>query len=155
MVASSNKFTVYLSSYSVFLSAIAGVMVSDYYLVRKGYLDLPALYSAEKDSPYYGIWGVSWRGYTAYICGIMINVVGFAGAVGANVPVGAEYIYNINYFSGFIVAGAMYWALCRAFPVPAMSDVWNEIPYTGGSMHATEGKEIAGAEEVEDVKQDV
>ncbi|EAU30266.1 conserved hypothetical protein [Aspergillus terreus NIH2624] len=155
LVASSNKFTVYLSSYSVFLSAIAGVMVSDYYLVRKGYLDLPALYSAEKDSPYYGIWGVSWRGYTAYICGIMINVVGFAGAVGANVPVGAEYIYNINYFSGFIVAGAMYWALCRAFPVPAMSDVWNEIPYTGGSMHATEGKEIAGAEEVEDVKQDV
>ncbi|OJJ53770.1 hypothetical protein ASPSYDRAFT_94270 [Aspergillus sydowii CBS 593.65] len=155
LVASSNKFTVYLSSYSVFLSSIAGVMVSDYYLVRKGYLDLPALYSAQKDGPYYGHWGISWRGYTAYICGIMINVVGFAGAVGADVPIGAEYIYNINYFSGFIVAAAIYWALARAFPVPAMSEVWNEIPYTGGSMHVTEGKEIAEADEVEDAEKQV
>ncbi|KAL4894889.1 permease for cytosine/purines, uracil, thiamine, allantoin-domain-containing protein [Aspergillus ambiguus] len=148
LVASSNKFTVYLSSYSVFLSSIAGVMVSDYYLVRKGYLQLSELYSAEKGSPYYGTCGVSWRGYTAYICGILINVVGFAGAVGADVPAGAEYIYNINYFSGFIVAGIMYCALAKAFPVPAASDVWNEVPYVGGSMYATEGKETVGTEDV-------
>lgn len=154
-MASSNKFTVYLSSYSVFLSSIAGVMVSDYYLVRKGYYDLEALYSAEKDGPYYGKWGVSWRGYTAYICGIMINVVGFAGAVGADVPVGAEYIYNINYFSGFIVAGAMYWALSTAFPVPAASDVWNEVKYQGGSIHLTVGKEIETVPKLEEKKEDV
>lgn len=130
-------------------------MVSDYYLVRKGYLNLPALYSADKNGPYYGHCGISWRGYTAYICGIMINVVGFAGAVGADVPIGAEYIYNINYFSGFIVAAAIYWALARSFPVPAMSEVWNEIPYTGGSMHVTEGKDVAEADEVEEAENQV
>lgn len=48
--------------------------------------------SAEKDGPYYGIFGIQWRGYVAYICGILINVVGFAGAVGTPVPIGATYV---------------------------------------------------------------
>ncbi|KAJ5756852.1 hypothetical protein N7533_006395 [Penicillium manginii] len=65
-----------------------GVMVSDYYLMRKGYLDIEDLYSARKDSLYYGVYGVSWHGYTAYFCGILINIVGFAGAVGVDVPIG-------------------------------------------------------------------
>ncbi|KAE8376609.1 permease for cytosine/purines, uracil, thiamine, allantoin-domain-containing protein [Aspergillus bertholletiae] len=154
LVSSSNKFTVYLSSYSVFLSSIAGVMVSDYYLVRRGYLEIQALYSAEKDGPYYGTWGVSWRGYTAYICGILINVVGFAGAVGADVPMAAEYIYNINYLSGFIVAAVIYWALAKAFPIPCVSETWNEVPYLGAARHS-QGKDIAKAEEVEDIRGEV
>ncbi|KAJ5557377.1 hypothetical protein N7494_001292 [Penicillium frequentans] len=129
LVASSNKFTLYLSAYSVFLSAIAGVMASDYYLVRKGYFDIEDLYSARKDGAYYGIYGVSWHGYAAYFCGILINIVGFAGAVGVNVPQGAVYIYNINYFSGFIVSGAVYWLLAKLVPLPATSKKWNEVPY--------------------------
>jgi len=129
LVASSNKFTLYLSAYSVFLSAIAGVMTSDYYLVRKGYFDIEDLYSARKDGAYYGIYGVSWHGYAAYFCGILINIVGFAGAVGVNVPQGAVYIYNINYFSGFIVSGAVYWLLAKMVPLPATSKIWNEVPY--------------------------
>ncbi|KAF9886533.1 hypothetical protein FE257_011304 [Aspergillus nanangensis] len=152
LVASSNKFTVYLSSYSVFLSSIAGVMISDYYLVRKGYLEIHALYSAEKTDPYYGHGGFAWRGYTAYICGIMINVVGFAGAVGVDVPVGAEYIYNINYFSGFLVAALIYWGLARLFPMPATSPTWHEVKYNGSSLPFTEGKEAEEATEIEDRK---
>jgi NCS1 family nucleobase:cation symporter-1 len=88
LVFSSINLTLYLSAYSVFLSAVAGVMVSDYYLMRKGYLDIEDLYSARKDSLYYGVYGVSWHGYTAYFCGILINIVGFAGAVGVDVPIG-------------------------------------------------------------------
>lgn len=104
-------------------------MASDYYLVRKGYLDIEALYSARKDGPYYGVCGVSWHGYAAYLCGILVNIVGFAGAVGVDVPVGAKYIYQVNYFSGFIVSGAIYWLLAKMVPLPGTSDTWNEIPY--------------------------
>ncbi|KAJ6007219.1 hypothetical protein N7522_005570 [Penicillium canescens] len=142
LVASSSKFTLYLSAYSVFLSAIAGVMASDYYLVRKGYLDIQALYSARKDGPYYGNFGISWHGYAAYLCGILINIVGFAGAVGVDVPVGAKYIYDINYFSGFIASGAVYWILASLFPIPATSDRWNEIPYEPHHMSDAEEKKV-------------
>ncbi|CAI7604541.1 unnamed protein product [Penicillium discolor] len=142
LVESSSKFTIYLSAYSVFLSAIAGVMASDYYLVRKGFLDIQALYSAERGSVYYGTLGVSWHGYAAYICGILINIVGFAGAIGVDVPMGAKYIYDINYFSGFIVSGAVYWILAWAVPIPGASETWNEVPYEPHHISETEGKEV-------------
>jgi nucleobase:cation symporter-1, NCS1 family len=35
LLSSSNNFTTYLSAYSVFLSSVAGVIISDYYFVRK------------------------------------------------------------------------------------------------------------------------
>jgi NCS1 family nucleobase:cation symporter-1 len=94
LLSSSNNFTTYLSSYSVFLSSIAGVLISDYYFVRKGYLQVKDLYSARKSGPYFYFLGINWRAYAAYIAGILINVVGFAGAIGRKVPVGAQYIYK-------------------------------------------------------------
>ncbi|KAK5170233.1 uracil permease [Saxophila tyrrhenica] len=127
LLESSNDFTTYLSAYSVFLSSIAGVMISDYYFVRRGYLQTRDLYSAQKTGPYYYTFGIHWRGYVAYICGILINVVGFAGAVGTPVPIGATYIYNLNFFCGFIVSSGIYWLLCKFFPIPATSDVWHEV----------------------------
>ncbi|KAF2260377.1 uracil permease-like protein [Lojkania enalia] len=127
LLSSANSFTTYLSAYSVFLSSIAGVMVSDYYFVRKGYLEVKELYSGKKTGPYYYTLGFSLRGYAAYIAGILINVVGFAGAIGREVPIGARRIYDLNYFCGFIIAAAAYWGLCKVFPVPATSETWLEV----------------------------
>ncbi|OQE27289.1 hypothetical protein PENSTE_c004G06874 [Penicillium steckii] len=148
LVASSSNFTLYLSAYSVFLSAIAGVMASDYYLVRRGYLDIEELYSARKDSLYYGFYGVSWHGYAAYFCGILINIVGFAGAVGVDVPVGAVYIYNVNYFSGFIVSGGIYWLLAWLVPIPGTSATWNEVPFEVSPVPDADGKKVDEVEQV-------
>ncbi|KAB2576344.1 putative uracil permease protein [Lasiodiplodia theobromae] len=127
LLSSSNNFTTYLSAYSVFLSSIAGVMISDYYWVRRGYLDIHQLYSGRRSGVYFFTLGFHWRGYAAYIAGILINVVGFAGAIGREVPIGATYIYNVNFFAGFLVSSIMYWGLCRLFPIPATSDTWMEV----------------------------
>ncbi|KAG9511541.1 uracil permease, partial [Aureobasidium melanogenum] len=131
LMSSSNNFTTYLSAYSVFLSSIAGVMVCDYYLIRKGYLQVRNLYSADKTGPYYFTFGFHWRAYASYIAGILINVVGFAGAVGQKVPKGATYIYDLNYFCGFFVAAATYWCLCKVSPIPATSETWLEVDDDG------------------------
>jgi NCS1 family nucleobase:cation symporter-1 len=127
LLSSANNFTTYLSAYSVFLSSIAGVIVCDYYIVRRGYLQVKDLYSAKQTSPYFFFMGFHWRGYAAYIAGILINIVGFVGAIGKPIPAGANYIYRLNFFCGFIVAGGSYWALCKLFPIPATSDVWMEV----------------------------
>ncbi|KAF4547790.1 Permease-like protein 3 [Elsinoe fawcettii] len=128
-LTSASNFTTYLSAYSVFLSSIAGPMITDYFLVRRGFLQIRDLYSADPYGPYYATYGVQWRGYVAYVCGILINVVGFAGAVGTPVPIGATYIYRLNFFTGFIVSSLIYWGLCVTFPVPACSPTgkWLEI----------------------------
>lgn len=59
----------------------------------------------------------------------MINVVGFAGAVGTPVPIGATYIYRLNFFSGFIVSAGIYWILCKAKPIMAPNPTghWYEV----------------------------
>ena len=127
LLSTSNNFTTYLSAYSVFLSSIAGVIICDYYWVRKGYYEIRQLYSAQKTSPYFFAFGFHWRGYTAYICGILINIVGFVGAIGKPVPAGATYIYNLNFFCGFIVASGTYYLLCWLSPIPACSEKWMEV----------------------------
>lgn len=127
LLSSSNQFTTYLSAYTVFLSSIAGVLVCDYYIVRKGYLSIPDLYTFDNSSVYMGTYGLSWRGFTAYICGILINVVGFAGAVGTSVPIGATYVYNLSYFTGFLVAMMIYYLLCKIWPPRLTKDKWSEL----------------------------
>jgi NCS1 family nucleobase:cation symporter-1 len=128
LLKSSNRFTTYLSAYSVFLSSIAGVIICDYYFVRKGYLQVKDLYSANPAGPYWYTAGIHWRGYVAYIAGILINIVGFVGAIGVRkVPISATYLYNVNYFGGFLVSAAVYYLLCRLSPIPAVSDTWLEV----------------------------
>ncbi|KAJ5975715.1 Uracil permease [Penicillium waksmanii] len=146
LVASSNQFTTYLSAYSLFLSAIAGVMICDYYIVRRGYLDIKAIYSASKTDPYYYTYGFSWRAYASYLAGILINIVGFAGAVGRDVPMGAQYVYNLNYFTGALVSGGMYWFLTKLFPVPATSEVWNEVDIDIDEYNVSYGQEVGDEE---------
>lgn len=124
LVSSSSTFTSYLSAYSTFLSSIAGVIFSDYYLVRKGYLDVNQLYSGSTKGHYWYSAGINWRAYVAYILGIVVNIVGFVGAVGVTVPDAAQKAYQLNFFLGLIVSGGVYWALCRLSPIPGCGEVW-------------------------------
>lgn len=95
LFASSSTFTSYLSAYSTFLSSIAGVILSDYYLVRKGYLESRALYSGNSKDPYWYHNGVNWRAYVAYVAGIAINFTGFLGQVGLDVSEAAQKMYHL------------------------------------------------------------
>ncbi|RAL58265.1 hypothetical protein DID88_002265 [Monilinia fructigena] len=105
----------------------------------------------KKTSPYYYTFGIHWRGYAAYITGILINIVGFVGAIGKEVPAGATYIYKLNFFCGFIISGSMYWILCQLFPVAATSDTWMEVgdEIDDPSMaYSAEGSEFDGEGEM-------
>ncbi|PGH13911.1 hypothetical protein AJ79_03326 [Helicocarpus griseus UAMH5409] len=148
LLSSSNSFTTYLSAYSVFLSSIAGPMICDYYVVRKGYIEIRELYSARKRSPYYHVFGFSWHAYASYFSGILINIVGFVGAVGRQVPMGATYLYNLNFFGGFIVSFTMYYILTKIWPVPATSKTWNEVDVdvTGLSVAYHHGEAVSDEE---------
>lgn len=116
-------------------------MICDYYVVRRGYLIIQDLYSGEKDSVYRFHYGFSWQAYASYLSGIIINIVGFAGEVGRDVPIGAEYIYKVNYISGFIVSAVMYYILTRIAPVVATSATWNEV-----NNDLSEGQDIDSEE---------
>ncbi|GME76024.1 unnamed protein product [[Candida] boidinii] len=119
LMSSSSMFTTYLSAYSVFLSSIAGVVFSDYFLVKRGFLYLPDLYSGERSGAYaYSNIYCNYRAYAAYICGIAPNITGFVGATKTHVvPLAASRVYQLSYFVGFLSAALVYFLLCWLFPI--------------------------------------
>ncbi|AOW03628.1 permease [Yarrowia lipolytica] len=129
LLSSSSNFTTYLSAYATFLSAIAGCSFSDYYLVRKGYIYVGDLYNASKGSTYMYRYGVNWRAFAAYFCGIAINVVGFADAVSdGGVNETARKMYQLNFFLGFLVSAISYYGFNWLSPVVGARETWSEDP---------------------------
>jgi nucleobase:cation symporter-1, NCS1 family len=89
---------------SAFLGPIAGIMICDYYLVRKRQLVVGDLYR------YGGVYEY-WKGFNP--TAIVALAVGVAIAlVGAVVPA-LHWVYDYAWFVGFIIAGGLYSLLMR------------------------------------------
>ncbi|OBT55463.1 hypothetical protein VE04_05478 [Pseudogymnoascus sp. 24MN13] len=112
------------------------------YICAAGYLQIKDLYTAKKTAPYYFTYGFNWRAYAAYIAGILINIVGFVGAV--REPTGGPSAPS----------GRMYYVLCLISPVPAVSATWLEVGDAIDNPHLadsdSEEDEKAGATMYED-----
>lgn len=60
----------------IFLFSIIGVLLTDYYILSKGRLDLAWLYTADRSGPYHYIAGFNLRAFTAYLVGVADNFSG-------------------------------------------------------------------------------
>lgn len=123
LLATSSKFTMALSAYAIFLSSIAGVVCSDYFVVRRGYIKLTHIYSHRKGSfyMYNNRFGINWRALVGYLCGVAPNLPGFIASVGGpniKISMGAMKLYYLSYWVGYFLSFISYTALCYFFPVP-------------------------------------
>ncbi len=98
----------WLVGYSALLGPIAGILVADYYLVRKQRLSVPDLF--RHDGIYEARHGWNMAGLTALIVGILPSLPGFLHEAGfvQNVPAFFNALYGYAWFVGFFVAGAVY-----------------------------------------------
>jgi NCS1 family nucleobase:cation symporter-1 len=95
----------WLVGYSGLLGPIAGIMITDYFLVRKTNLDLPSLY--RRNGPYEYRNGFNPRALTALAAGILIALCGLV------VPA-LRWLYNYAWFVGFLTAGLVYLVSMRS-----------------------------------------
>jgi NCS1 family nucleobase:cation symporter-1 len=106
-----NYLFVWLGGYGGMLGAVGGIMIADYYVVRRCQLDVDALY--RRNGPYEYSRGFHLTALVALAAGIAPNVPGFLGALGAVTlapdSVWAQ-IYNWAWFVGFFLAGGVYLA---------------------------------------------
>jgi len=105
----------WLVGYSGGLGSIAGVLIADYWLVRRRRLKLEDLYLTHGVYRYRRGW--NWKAVVA-------TVVGCALAWGGKVVPALEPLYAYGWFVGFAASGLLYWALSRApqpAPVPSPS----------------------------------
>jgi NCS1 family nucleobase:cation symporter-1 len=119
----------WLIGYGALLGPIAGIMIADYFVVRRRELDVHDLY--RRGGAYEYSNGVNWIAMAALLLGVLPNLPGFLASVKlmAPHPVTAG-IYNWAWFVGFLVAATTYVAGMRAFPHSGSDDV-EELYATG------------------------
>ncbi|OJJ98438.1 hypothetical protein ASPACDRAFT_122243 [Aspergillus aculeatus ATCC 16872] len=115
LLATASIFITFLSSYQIFLSAIAGILICDYYLIRRGHLHVPALYTADPSGIYFYLYGINPRGFGAYIIAVAPNFYGFLSQMGVRAPLGIERFYFVAYPVGLLVAFAVFAGLCAVW----------------------------------------
>jgi NCS1 family nucleobase:cation symporter-1 len=98
----SNYIFGWLVGYSGLLGPIAGIMIADYFVLRKCKLDVEALY--QRGGAYEYSNGFNPRALVALAAGIAVALCGLAFP-----PL--RWLYDYAWFVGFFVAGALYIAL--------------------------------------------
>ncbi len=101
----SNYIFGWLVGYSGFLGPIAGVMICDYFVVRKNILLVEDLYLRKG---FYEFWrGFNWRAIAALVAGAGLAFIGLI------VP-SLRVLYDYAWFVGFAMSFVVYWTLMRA-----------------------------------------
>ncbi len=102
----------WLVGYSGLLGPVAGIMVTDYFLIRKTELDVNSLY--HRDGIYYYTKGVNPRAMIALVLGVVIALIGvFVPAL--------HFLYDYAWFVGFFIAGGVYLVTMRAAASAALA----------------------------------
>lgn len=107
----------WLLGYSGGLGSIAGVMIADYWLIRKKQLVLPDLYLPNGAYKYDRGW--NWRAVAATLAGCL------AAWIGLIVPA-LKPVYEYAWFAGFAVSMGSYYCLMKMVP-PTPSKPSNEV----------------------------
>jgi NCS1 family nucleobase:cation symporter-1 len=94
----------WLVGYSGFLGPIAGIMITDYFLVRKTKLDVASLY--RRNGLYEYRDGFNPRALIALAAGVVVALCGLV------VPP-LRWLYDYSWFVGFAVAGMVYFVFMR------------------------------------------
>ena len=97
----------WLLSYTCFFGAIAGILIADYYLVRKKNLDVDELY--RRNGKYWYKNGFNIKGIIAFVVAIipcvpgMLNTMGIVKSSGFFID-----LYGYNWFVSFIISFVVY-----------------------------------------------
>jgi nucleobase:cation symporter-1, NCS1 family len=101
----------WLIGYSALLGPVGGIMITDYYFIRKQKLETTELYSHAGRYGYRN--GFNKNAIIALLIGIIPNIPGFllqVKVVSADIfPVWISDLYHYAWFVGFFISGVVYW----------------------------------------------
>jgi len=102
-VSMDKVYSNWLLGYSSLLGPIAGIMVVDYFLIRKQTLDLAGLYRDDV----YPAW--HWPGFIALGVPVLLTLLSLGSTA-------FSWFYDYGWFTGSFLGGLVYYGLLRFFP---------------------------------------
>lgn len=118
LLGSASIFIQFLGSYQIFLAAITGILICNYYVISRGSLVVPDLYTGDKSGAYYFTKGWNIRAYIAYVVTLAVGFAGFLGNMGVKVPLLITRMYYFAYPIGIFVSFGVF-LLCNLVVKPA------------------------------------
>lgn len=105
----------WLVGYSSLLGPIGGIMIADYYFIRKQKLNTKGLYQHQGEYSFTN--GFNYKAIAALLVGILPNVPGFLITINAIsidlVPLWVSGLYNYAWFVGFFISGLSYMLMMK------------------------------------------
>jgi nucleobase:cation symporter-1, NCS1 family len=101
----------WLIGYGGLLGPIAGIMLVDYFLIRRTELNHDALFTEKGEYGYSNGW--NWRAVLALVVGVLPNLPGFlkaAGFIAGSAPI-FDVLYTYAWFVGLAISAVVYYLL--------------------------------------------
>lgn len=95
-------FLAVAASFSVFLGPLTGIMMADYFIVRKQRIEISQLYTGSKEGAYWYTHGVNWRAMGSWFVCFAPALPGMIANVNPNVIVSDWFL---NYYRGNYIFG--------------------------------------------------
>ncbi|KAK0342819.1 hypothetical protein LTR91_023167 [Friedmanniomyces endolithicus] len=119
--AKATRFLAFLNGYTVFLGPLIGLLLSDYWLVRRGAgLNIHSLYTPghAHNKLYWYTAGVNPRAIIALLAGIAPLLPGLAESIDGSLKVGRGVLefYTLSWLDGLVITGLAYYLLFLVWP---------------------------------------
>ncbi|KAH6645492.1 NCS1 nucleoside transporter [Truncatella angustata] len=115
---SAETFLAFMGGYAIFLGPMAGIMIADYWLIKKQHIDIPALYNPHGRYKFVG--GCNWRAALAFLVPVapLLPGLGYSisGAPAVQISDGTKNLYSFNWLFGFLTSVILYTAFSYVFP---------------------------------------
>ncbi|KAF2092331.1 NCS1 nucleoside transporter [Saccharata proteae CBS 121410] len=161
IIQSASTFLNFMSAYAIFMSAFAGIMATDYWLVKRRRYDVPALYDPRGIYRYR--YGINWRALLVTALVIVPMLPGLAYKVtpeDVHIDTGLQHLFTFNWLYGFTLSVVLYYVLNIVWPDRAT--LIPHIVYGAGNVIVgveedvesegiQEGKQGLGVAQVKDV----
>jgi nucleobase:cation symporter-1, NCS1 family len=120
--AKATTFLAFMGAYTLFLGATTGVMMTDYFWIRRGYgINISQIFKPH--GIYWYNMGFNWRAFVAWFVALGPLFPGMLKSMGVNITnKGVLNLYSWNYVLVVVFSGLLYVALTTAFPVPIRTD---------------------------------
>lgn len=119
IVTSASGFLNFLNGYSIFQGPVVAIMIVDYFILRRGNITIPDLFTTSSSGVYYYFNGVNMRAYTAFVIGFLLPLPGFIESFGtSSLSEAASNMYALGWELSFVVGGLAYLVMGLVWPVP-------------------------------------
>ncbi|KAG0674980.1 thiamine transporter thi7 [Pichia californica] len=116
---SSSTFVVVMSSFSVFVTPLVAIFMTDFIFVRRGVIKLSDCYNMDESSLYWYWHGINIRSFVAFTIGFAPALPGLINACNETIYVntGSQNFYKGSFIFQYVVTSTCYYLLCYFFKV--------------------------------------